>query len=67
MLERAINIVNASEAAKSHIRWNWDAPEDADEHASATEAITALLALTRGWFEIAPLEARLGIFGSRLV
>jgi hypothetical protein len=57
-----MNIVNASEFVKSHIRWNWDAPEDADEPASATEAINSLLALTRGWLEIAALEVRLGIF-----
>jgi hypothetical protein len=57
-----MNIVNASEFVKAHFRWRWDAPEEADERASTTEAIAALFALTREWLEIAALEVRLGIY-----
>jgi hypothetical protein len=57
-----MNIVNASEFVKAHFRWKWDAPEQADERASTTEAIAALFALTREWFEIVALEIRLGIY-----
>jgi hypothetical protein len=57
-----MNIVNASEFVKAHLRWSWDAPEEADERASTTEVVAALFALTRGWLEIAALEVRLGIY-----
>lgn len=54
--------VNASEFVKTHIRWLWEAPEDADERVVATEAIMALLAIAEGWLDIVALEVRLGLY-----
>jgi hypothetical protein len=60
--EQAMNTVNASESVQAHVQWSWNAPEEADERASAVEAVDALLALADGWLENAALEIRLGTF-----
>lgn len=57
-----MNIVNASESVKTHIRQIWEAPEDADERAAASEAVAALFALAGGWLDIVALEIRLGLY-----
>lgn len=57
-----MNTVEASESPQTHIRWNWEAPENADEHATAAEAVAALFALTDGWLDIVGIEIRIGLY-----
>jgi hypothetical protein len=57
-----MNIVEASEAPQTHIRRNWEARENADEHEVASEAIAALFALADGWLDIVSLEIRIGLY-----
>jgi hypothetical protein len=57
-----MNIVEASESPQTHIRWSYEAPENADEQAVASEAVAALFALADGWLDIVALEIRIGLY-----
>lgn len=57
-----MNIVEASESPQLHVRWTWEAPENADEQASASEAVAAVFALADGWLDIVAIEVRLGLY-----
>src|SRR4051812_9021782 len=57
-----MNIVEASESPQTHIRRNWEAPENADEREVASEAVAALFALADGWLDVVSLEIRIGLY-----
>jgi hypothetical protein len=57
-----MNIVEATESPQTHIRRNWEAPENATEREVAFEAVAAFFALADGWLDVVSLEIRIGLF-----
>jgi hypothetical protein len=57
-----MEIANASEFGKTHIRWISEPPEQVSERAIAAKGVAAIFAVANAWLDVTAIEIRLGFY-----